>query len=928
MRNALVVAWKEFRTFFQTPVGYVILFVFTLLGGWFFFSIGAGQPFFIQKEASLRGLLTWLPWLFLVFAPAVTMRMWAEERRTGTIETLLTLPLTDWQIVIGKYLASFGLVAVWLLCLSPIAGVVAWFGEPDPGPVLGGFIGALLLGGAFASIGIAASALTENQIIALVAGVASAFFFLLVGFDPVVGLFPDMVGGFLYNLSLSTHFQSISRGVIDSRDVLYYASFIAFFLAINAWAVRRERGRGVTVALLAGILLFANYLSSHWFRRIDLTENGRYTLAADTKRILGKLDDDLRLTAYLSSELPPEFTNLRRDIEDLAREFESYAGGHLRVEIVDPNKNDTTLKAAEAAGITKISFQAADQSKLEVREGYLGMVIEFGDKTEKLPGITGVSTLEYDLVRRIAKMTRRDAVKVAWQVNDPFGGMEVPGMPRPPASDRHSPSADLREMDQALKAEYETTTVDLKSKIPDEVKAILLCNADTLTEVQRFHLDQFLMRGGGVVVMADGTQPMSFGGMGPRGGGSPFMRTASEKLPEDFFSHYGFKINKDLVLDLSCLPVPVQVPGTPFQVLRAYPAAPVAISQFIDSSHPVSARFKDLAFLWPASIELDPKPGVKAFTLVKTTDRAKKLEGFIDVSFQRMQDENSDTFDPETFKEQFLLAGMLEGSFQSYFVAHEVPKEVVEAETKSSESKADEEKGEAATPLGGILETEGDGTVHAKEQPAEGTSEEKAKPEGPPEGTEPDDGGGEAQGGGPRADAQDVPGGGLVRIQEPEAPKQEAPASETQAPAAAQAEPEPAEPGSLAAPAESGAPAADAAPKPEFEYLKQSTGPGRIFVIGTSEFVVDDLVGGQLRNDLFLSSIVDYMAAESLSTLRAKRIDEGLFQDPSDLAKAMARALGWFATPVVLLGLGLFVYIWRRNIRPARARRRMAAAAN
>src|SRR5262245_42814996 len=115
MRNTLVVAWKEFRTFFQTPIAYVILVVFTLLGGWFFFSVGSGRPFFIQREASIRGLLTWLPWLFLVFAPAITMRSWAEERRTGTIETLLTLPLTDWQIVVGKYLAGCGLVAVWLL---------------------------------------------------------------------------------------------------------------------------------------------------------------------------------------------------------------------------------------------------------------------------------------------------------------------------------------------------------------------------------------------------------------------------------------------------------------------------------------------------------------------------------------------------------------------------------------------------------------------------------------------------------------------------------------------------------------------------------------------------------------------------------------------------------------------------------------------
>jgi ABC-2 type transport system permease protein len=294
--------------------------------------------------------------------------------------------------------------------------------------VLGGFIGALLLGGAYAAIGVAASSVTENQIISLVAGVSAAFFFLLVGFEPVVGLFPDAVGGFLFNLSLSTHFHSIARGVLDSRDLLYYASFIGFFLVVNAWAVRRQRGRGLTIGLVAGILLFANYLATSHFFRIDLTANGRYTLAADTKRILGKLDDDLRLTAYLSSDVPLEYTNRRRDIEDLVHEFESYAGGHLHTEIVDPAKSAETKKAAEDAGVRPMQFNVAGSDKLESKIAYLGLVIEFGDKTEKLPSVPGPETLEYDLVRRIAKMTRREAVKVAWQVNDPYGGMDIPGI--------------------------------------------------------------------------------------------------------------------------------------------------------------------------------------------------------------------------------------------------------------------------------------------------------------------------------------------------------------------------------------------------------------------------------------------------------------------------------------------------------------------
>lgn len=883
MRNALVVAWKEFRTFFQTPIGWVILFVFTMLGGWFFFAVGS---FFIQKQASMRGLFEFLPWLFLVYAPAVTMRLWAEEKRAGTVETLLTLPLKDGELVVGKYLASVGVVAVWLLCLAPLAGVVAWFGEPDPGPILGGFIGALLLGAAYAAIGVAASAFTENQIISLVVAVVGAFMFLLMGLDPFVALFPDAIGGFLYQLSLGTHFHSIARGVLDSRDLLYYVSFIAFFLVANVWAVRRQKGRGVTLLLTGGIAILVNYLAVGHFFRIDLTENQRYTLSGDTKRVLGRLEDDLRLTAYLSSDVPTEFTNTRRDIEDLVREFESHTS-HLKVEVIDPDKSEELKKAAEAAGIRAAQINSANTDKLEVKVAYLGMTIEYGAVTETLPFVPDTQTLEYDLVRRIAKMTRKGPTKVAWQLNDPFGGMQIPGMQRPPSQDRHSPSGDLAAMDAALKTEYDTTTVDLKSKVPDEVKVVILCNADAgLNDVQKFHLDQYLMRGGGLIVMADGSEPMSFGG-GMGGGGSPFMRSAAEKLPDDFLQHFGVKINKDVVVDVQCAPLPYR------GALLPYPGFPYVVGDSIDQEHPISARMSDIVFLWPSSIELLPKPGVKAIELVKSSARAKKLDGFIDVSVEKLLDEKNPESALETYTGQYLLAGLLEGDFQSFFTARALPTEILEGKPAGDGHSAD------------------DGHDHGGGLPFDLM------------------GGDPPQDGGPRLDASDpslddagsapaqdddIPGGGLVR-------RQETPAVEPAAvPAAA---PEAAPQGEAPVPTPEPIPE----PKEEVDYLKSSTTPPKLVVIGTSEFVGERLVGGRLSNDLFLQSAIDYMVAESLTNLRAKRIESSSFEDPSPAAKNMAWIFGWFATPLLLAAFGFFTFAWRRTIRPAAARRRMAALA-
>lgn len=867
MRNAFVVAWKEFKTFFQTPIGWVILFFFTLLAGLLFFA--AGQ-FFIARQASLRPLFQWLPILFLFFAPAITMRLWAEERRSGTIETLLTLPLKDWEIAVGKYLAGLGVIATYLLTLTPIAGVVCWFGDPDLGPIIGGFLGALLLGGAYAAIGAAASALTENQIIAFVVSLVGSFVFYAIGYDLFISILPESLGGFLVQLSLDTHFLSIARGVVDLRDVLYYVSFIATFLALNIWAVRRKKGGGVTVALTAAIAVLLNYLAAGISTRIDLTEDQRFTLSADTRRVLSKLDDDLRLTAYLSSDLPADYSTVRGEIEDLLREFEATAADRLRVEIVDPDDGEEQKKAAEAAGVQPVQMNTADSDKLEVKVAYLGLVVEYGGKTEKLPVVTGGQMLEYDLIRRIAKMARKTPIKIAWQVNDPFGGMQIPGMQRPPSQDRHSPTEDLREMDAALKTEYETTTVDLKSKVPDDVSTVILCNAGAgLTDVQKFHLDQYLMRGGGLIVLAEGSEPMNFGG-GMGGGGSPFMRSAAQKLPDDFFDHFGFKIHKDLVTDLQCAQIPRREPNSPFQLMVPYPAFPLVVGDTIDQDHPLSARFSDIVFLWPSSVELTPKPGVKKFELVKSSKNSKKLEGFIDVSFDKLLDELRSEESVKTYDSQFLLAGVLEGDFQSFFTARALPTEIVEGKPADDHDGHDHGVG-GTNPLEGLL----------------------------------DPGAGSADEGGPRPTFD--PTGAL--------PAQDAAVNEAP----------------VVAPAAGDAPAptapSPAAPKKEVDWLKSSTRPAKIIVIGTSDFVGQGLVGGRMRNDLFLQSAIDYIAADSLSSLRARRVNSSSFEEPSATAKNMAYVFGWFAAPLLLAAFGVFTLMWRSTIRPAAARRRMAAMA-
>lgn len=238
MSNTLTIAGKEFRAYFKTPVAFVFLFVFLALTGWFTLVY---PDYFTQGEASLRRFFDILPWVFLFLAPAASMKMWAEERKLGTIETLLTMPMRESEIVLGKFLATTGLIALALALTFPLPIIIAYTaaGKVDFGPIAGGYLGALLLGASYVAISLFVSALTRNQIIAFVIGSVCCFILVVIGMVEADVLPKGMVALFS-RLSLQTHFQSIGRGVVDTRDILYYASLLTIFLMLNVAALRRR----------------------------------------------------------------------------------------------------------------------------------------------------------------------------------------------------------------------------------------------------------------------------------------------------------------------------------------------------------------------------------------------------------------------------------------------------------------------------------------------------------------------------------------------------------------------------------------------------------------------------------------------------------------------------------------------------------------
>lgn len=241
MSAALTVARREFAAYFSTPVATVFIVIFLVLAGALTFTLGG---FFTRGQADLIPFFSFVPWLFLFLVPALTMRLWAEERRLGTIELLLTLPITAGQAVVGKFLAAWAFCAVALALTFPLWLTVNFLGEPDNGVILTGYLGCLLVAGAYLAIGAAISALTRNQVIAFVLAVAACFLFAAAG-SPVVTEFLSanlpILAEVARGVSVNERFAGFTRGVISARDFLYFASFIGFWLFLNAAILEHKK---------------------------------------------------------------------------------------------------------------------------------------------------------------------------------------------------------------------------------------------------------------------------------------------------------------------------------------------------------------------------------------------------------------------------------------------------------------------------------------------------------------------------------------------------------------------------------------------------------------------------------------------------------------------------------------------------------------
>lgn len=429
MNNITTIARKELRAYFLSPIALIFVGTFLFVTLFAFFWV---EQFFARNIADVRPLFSWLPVLLIFLCSALTMRLWSEEQKVGTLEVLQTLPVKTTELVLGKFVAALGLVGVALVLTFGVPITVSMLGDLDWGPVVGGYLAALLLAGAYLSVGLWVSALTENQIIALIGSVIICGALYLLGSDVLAQAVGNRGGEILADLGTGSRFESIRRGVVDLRDLVYYAGLVSTFLALNVLTLRAktfsegQRTRAhrtnafLAVGLIAANVVLLNVnLDRFGGLRADLTERGEYTISDTTKRLLNGLSEPLLIRGYFSEKTHPLLAPMVPRIRDIIEEYGVIGGSEVRTEYVDPRQSEELEKeAAQLYGIKSFPFRVADRLDESVVNSYFSILVKYGDQHEVLnfsdlievsgTGMNNIEVklrnLEYDLTKTIKKV--------------------------------------------------------------------------------------------------------------------------------------------------------------------------------------------------------------------------------------------------------------------------------------------------------------------------------------------------------------------------------------------------------------------------------------------------------------------------------------------------------------------------------------------
>ncbi|MCI0795924.1 MAG: Gldg family protein [Chloroflexi bacterium] len=420
MRSLLALVRKDLKGYFDQPTGYILIVGFVTLLSWSFF-----RSAFVTGEAALRPLFTVdfavespsIPWLLAIFVPAATMRLLAEEQRDGTLELLLTQPIRGWVILLAKFISGLLFVSVAIIATLGIPISLESAGNLDWGAVTGQYLGSIFLAASFVSIGLFTSSLTRNQIVAFILGLFVTLVLMLIGLEAVGVTLPGQLATLLQSLSPISHFTSMARGVIDLRDVLYFVALVSTFLSATFLSIRGRtlshkspQYRNLQLGTVALIVLsvLVGWFGTSVQGRLDLTADKIFTLSQGTENILSGLDDILTVELYQSKDPPVQVGLVSRDVRDFLEDFAGKSGGRVKLIQRFPDADAASARRAQLAGVPPVQFNVQTSSGLEIKNGYLGLVLTYADRRETIPFIRTIDGFEYRVATLAYNMLQDD----------------------------------------------------------------------------------------------------------------------------------------------------------------------------------------------------------------------------------------------------------------------------------------------------------------------------------------------------------------------------------------------------------------------------------------------------------------------------------------------------------------------------------------
>ncbi len=642
---------RNFVSYFSNPTGYVFICVFVLLG-----SLAAFWPpeFFNSNLANLDQLNRYLPYILLVFIPAITMSVWADERRQGTDELILTIPASDIEVVVGKYLSAVGIYTVSLIfsCLCNLVILQIW-GNPDPGLFLTNYLGYWFVGLAMLAIGMVASFLTSNLTVSFILGLALNA--PLVVADQASSVMGPKLAAVVRSWSLAENFIDFGRGIVSLSAVGYFLGIVTVCLYISMvligrrhWTGRRDGARmgthfvvrtaGLAVAALGVVLTLRAYDV-----RADLSAEQISSLSRDTKQLLAdlKTEQAIEVTAYVSPAVPEDYAQTRLTLLNMLRQFQRLSGGKLRVDVVETEtKTEAASLASQQFGIEPVTVLSRERGAFRDEDIFLGCAFTCGLEKVIVPFFDRGTPVEYELIRSICTVAeqKRKRLGVVTTDADLFGGFDM-------ASGQQRPRQPVLE---ELEKQYEVVQVDPAAPITETYDVLMVVQPSSLGPEQMNNFVAAVRSGQPVAIFEDPLPVLMNGVPGTsqprRGGGGPMAMFQQQSQPKGDLSQLWNVLGLQLAAG-SSRPLMGQMGSSPYVVWQDYNPHPKlelpsefvfidaelgeaegGASRSFNQANPITSGLQEVLFPFPGALSKDEKVNLEWTPLVTTGTRSGTIE--------------------------------------------------------------------------------------------------------------------------------------------------------------------------------------------------------------------------------------------------------------------------------------------------------------